>query len=217
MLDPGTLTLGFARRATAYKRAALLFSDPERLVEITERRGPLQLVFAGKAHPRDRQGQALIRRIHRVAAELGDRIALVYLADYDMTLGRLLCAGSDVWLNTPLPPLEASGTSGMKAALNGVPSLSVPDGWWVEGLVEGVTGWGVGPDKPPRGRASARRRDPGRAEALYDKLEQAVLPLFYDDPRGFEEMRRSCIALNGAWFHTQRMALQYLREAYEAG
>jgi starch phosphorylase len=195
--DPDAFTLGFARRATAYKRATLVLSDLERLTSIAKTAGPLQVVFAGKAHPRDHEGKALIREIHHAADKLRGRVALAYLPGYDMRLGRLLCSGSDVWLNTPVPPQEASGTSGMKAALNGVPSLSVLDGWWVEGHVEDVTGWSL-----------------ADADDLYRKLEQRVLPCFYGDPQRFLAIRRECIGLNASYFNTQRMVLSYLYEAW---
>ncbi len=205
-LDPAVLTVGFARRATAYKRADLVFSDLERLRQVARRR-PLQLVFAGKAHPRDDGGKEIVARIHAAARALGDDLPVVYLAEYDLALARLLCSGVDVWLNTPQKPLEASGTSGMKAALNGVPSLSVLDGWWVEGHIEGVTGWSIG-DATPTSDAGAEVRD------LYDKLENVVAPLYYDRPLGFAEVMRSAIALNGSFFNAQRMLEQYVQNAY---
>jgi len=210
--DPSALTLGFARRSTAYKRAALVFRDPERLALLAKERGPLQLVFAGKAHPRDEEGKELIRRIFRAAEQLQGRVSVAYLPDYDMGLGRILCAGCDVWLNTPVPPLEASGTSGMKAALNGVPSLSVLDGWWVEGCVEGVTGWAIGEDGPAAGPGD--ELDARHAAALYDKLEGAVMPCFYERPERFREIQRFAISLNASFFNTHRMVLQYLYDAY---
>ncbi len=128
-LAPDALTIGFARRATGYKRTALIFEDLERLDDIVSRNGPLQLVFAGKAHPRDHEGKAAIESVFRAARTLEGRVRVVYLPDYGMELGRMLVSGVDVWLNTPIPPLEASGTSGMKAAMNGVPSMSILDGW----------------------------------------------------------------------------------------
>jgi starch phosphorylase len=168
----------------------------------------LQVVFAGKAHPRDEGGKEQIRRVFDAAAGLKDDITVAYLEDYDMALARSLCAGSDVWLNTPLKPQEASGTSGMKAAVNGVPSLSVLDGWWVEGCLEGVTGWAIGEDGGKPG-------DPVREAAdLYEKLEHVVAPLFYARPLGFAEVMRSAIALNGSYYNAQRMVAQYLRNAY---
>jgi starch phosphorylase len=207
-LDIHTLTLGFARRATAYKRADLLFSDLERLRHIARQVGPLQILYAGKAHPRDDGGKAIIRKVFAAARALHPDVTVLYLEDYDMTWARLLCAGCDVWLNTPLKPQEASGTSGMKAALNGVPSLSVLDGWWVEGCIEGVTGWAIGED----GR---RPSDPDReAASLYDKLEHVVLPLYYKRPLAFAEICRAAIALNGAYYNAQRMMMQYLTNAY---
>jgi starch phosphorylase len=207
-LDPNALTLGFARRAAAYKRAELLFTDPDRLRRIARTAGPLQVVFAGKAHPRDEGGKAQIRRVFEAAAALERDVGVAYLEDYDMSLARLLCAGSDVWLNTPLKPQEASGTSGMKAAVNGVPSLSILDGWWVEGCLEGLTGWAIGEDGGKPG-------DPQReADALYEKLEHVVAPLFYGRPLAFAEVMRSAIALNGSYYNAQRMVMQYLCNAY---
>jgi glycogen phosphorylase len=135
-------------------------------------------------------------------------VPVVYLEEYDMGLARLLCSGVDVWLNTPQKPQEASGTSGMKAAVNGVPSLSVLDGWWLEGCVEGVTGWAIGED-------GGQPSDPAReAASLYDKLENVIGPLFYRRAAGFGEVMRSAIALNASFFNAQRMLVQYLRNAY---
>ncbi len=207
-LDPAALTLGFARRATAYKRADLLFTDPERLRRIARHAGPLQILYAGKAHSRDEGGKAVIRRVFESAAALAPDVRVLYLEEYDMALARHLCAGVDVWLNTPQKPQEASGTSGMKAALNGVPSLSILDGWWIEGHLEGVTGWAIGEDHHTPS-------DPARETvSLYDKLEYVVAPLFHGRPLAFAEVRRSAIALNGAYFNAQRMMFQYLHNAY---
>jgi starch phosphorylase len=207
-LDEKTMTLCFARRATAYKRADLLFTDLERLKKIARNAGPFQVIYSGKAHPHDDTGKAIIRRIFEFAAHLEKDVRIVYLENYDMDLARSLCAGVDLWLNTPQRPLEASGTSGMKAALNGVPSLSVLDGWWIEGHVEGVTGWSIGDSDD--GAADAA----GEAASLYDKLEKIILPMFYKNPDAYAQVRRSTIALNGSFFHAQRMVLQYLRNAY---
>lgn len=207
------LTIGFARRATAYKRATLIFRDVERLASIAAQRGAIQLVFAGKAHPHDEEGKARIRDVFAMREALRGRVPVAYLADYDMELGRLLCGGCDVWLNTPIPPLEASGTSGMKAALNGVPSLSVLDGWWLEGHVEGVTGWAIGDDEGAHG-VPASGWDAAHAEALYAKLENTILPCFYGEPERFLSIMRSTIALNASFFNTQRMLVEYLYEAY---
>jgi glycogen phosphorylase len=207
-LPEPTLTIGFARRATAYKRPDLLFYDLGRLKAMALRVGPLQVIYGGKAHPRDEGGKEMIRRVFGAARALGEDVKIVYLENYDMALGKILCAGVDLWLNTPLRPQEASGTSGMKAALNGVPSLSILDGWWVEGHVEHVTGWAIGGDS---GNPVEFSQD---AASLYDKLEQVILPLFYGKPEAYDRVRRSAIALNGSFFNTQRMVAQYLANAY---
>ena len=207
-LDESILTLGFARRATAYKRADLLFTDLGRLKHVAHNVGPLQLIYAGKAHPRDEAGKAIIRRIFEAAAALADDVRVVYLENYDMALGKLVCSGVDVWLNTPLRPQEASGTSGMKAALNGVPSFSVLDGWWVEGHIEGVTGWSID------GATGLENDSETEVRSLYDKFERIILPLFYKEPDKFAEVMRSAIAVNGSFFNTQRMMFQYVRNAY---
>ncbi|HXV68959.1 MAG TPA: alpha-glucan family phosphorylase [Nitrospira sp.] len=214
--DRDVLTIGFARRAAAYKRAALIFHDLDRLAGIAERYGALQIVFAGKAHPRDEGGKEMIRRVHEVQRLLKGPVRVAYLSNYDMSLARLVCAGVDVWLNTPLPPLEASGTSGMKAAVNGVPSLSVLDGWWIEGHLEGVTGWSIG-DRIEACLEPSGGMDACHAQALYDKLEQQVMPCFYKDRDCFHEIMRHAIALNGGFFNTQRMMTQYLHNAYRLG
>jgi starch phosphorylase len=209
-LDFEVLTLGFARRATQYKRGDLVFSDVERLKRIAAGAGALQLVFAGKAHPHDQGGKELIQRIVRAGHFLADSgVRVVYLPEYDMGLARLLVAGVDIWLNTPQPPLEASGTSGMKAALNGVPSLSVLDGWWVEGCIEGVTGWAIGGDHADG--ADSRSAD---AQSLYDKLESVIAPLYYTKRERFVRVMRMAIALNGSFFNTERMVNQYVTKAY---
>lgn len=210
-MDANVLTFGFARRATAYKRMDLMFLDIERLKRISKHSGAFQVIYAGKAHPQDIQGKELIKRIHEVKEILKNDIKIVYLANYDIALARILTAGVDVWLNTPIPPLEASGTSGMKAALNGVPSFSVLDGWWIEGCIEGVTGWAIGGN-----HRSFVADDDGRhdATALYDKLEQVILPLFYGDQQGFISVMRHAIALNASFFNTQRMMQQYVVKAY---
>jgi starch phosphorylase len=212
-LDPTAFTLGFARRMTAYKRNDLLFTDAERLKRIAASAGPIQIVCAGKAHPNDSQGKETIQRILRLREQLGDRVCLVYLENYGLELAALLTAGVDVWLNTPLAPYEASGTSGMKAALNGVPSLSILDGWWVEGWIEGETGWAIGGQY---GKGDGPDRNTCDADSLYDKLENVVLPLFYRNPNGFGEVMRHAISLNGSFFNTQRMLSQYTVKAYLA-
>ena len=199
-LRPEVLTLGFARRATAYKRADLLMHDLERLKSIAVKAGPLQVVYAGKAHPRDEGGKALIEAVVRAAAQLRGRVPVVYLEEHDLELAKLMTSGVDLWLNTPLAPLEASGTSGMKAAVNGVPSLSVLDGWWIEGHIEGVTGWSIDP--------------PQEAASLYDKLERVIVPLFYRENERFVDVMRHAIALNGSFFNSHRAVGEYVLKAY---
>jgi len=206
-LDPKVFTIGFARRASTYKRADLLFQDRERLRRIATDVGPIQLVYAGKAHPRDDGGKKIIRQVFEGAASLSDVIRSVYVENYDMNWGRLITSGVDVWLNTPMRPQEASGTSGMKAALNGVPSFSVIDGWWAEGWIEAVTGWAIGNTDIIEDPAS-------EVATLYDKLERQILPMFYGTPNRYTEVMRSAIALNGSFFNTQRMVQQYLANAY---
>ena len=208
-LDEKVFTLGFARRATGYKRGDLVFIDLERLKTIARIVGSLRLFYAGKAHPRDDAGKAIIRRIFEAAAALNGDVRVVYLENYDMALGQLICSGVDVWLNTPLRPQEASGTSGMKAALNGVPSFSVLDGWWIEGHIEGVTGWSIGEG------VSSENDSMAEAASLYEKLESVILPLYYKEPDQFTKVMRSAIALNGSFFNTQRMISQYVRNAYQ--
>ena len=211
-LNPDTLTLGFARRAATYKRADLLIQDIPRLKDIAAKNGNLQIIYAGKAHPHDQSGKELIQRIVQAHSALEPEVKLVYLENYDIQMGRLLTAGVDVWLNTPQPPLEASGTSGMKAALNGVPNFSVLDGWWIEGCIEGRTGWAIGePDDDGKKNADRTLAD---AESLYQKLELVVLPMFYRHREQFLDLMRHSIALNGSYFNTQRMVLQYVLKAY---
>jgi glycogen phosphorylase len=208
-LKPEIFTVGFARRVTAYKRADLLFTDLERLKKVATLGGGLQLIYAGKAHPSDQEGKCLIRRILELSEGLKGGITLAFLPNYDLALAKLITSGVDLWLNTPQPPLEASGTSGMKAALNGVPSLSVVDGWWMEGLIEGVTGWAIGDEKRQPEDESSCVRD---AVSLYDKLERVIIPLFHSDR--FVEVMRHAIAVNGSFFNTQRMLQQYVLSAY---
>jgi starch phosphorylase len=205
VLNPKVLTLGFARRAATYKRATLLFTDPKRLADIATKAGGLQILYAGKAHPQDDPGKALIQQVVADAARLSsEKLHIVYLENYDWKLGALMTAGVDVWVNTPRRPYEASGTSGMKAALNGVPSLSILDGWWIEGCIEGFTGWAIedGAD------------DEAEAGSLYTKLENAVVPLFLDAPEKWAHLMRNTLAFNGSYFTTNRMARQYTRNAY---
>jgi starch phosphorylase len=209
-LDPELLTVGFARRAAAYKRANMIFTDIERLLAISD--GKLQLVFGGKAHPRDEMGKKLIQEIRGYVNRFGDRLRIVYLPNYNMDVASRLIPGVDVWLNNPLRPLEASGTSGMKAALNGVPNFSVLDGWWIEGHIEGVTGWAIGP--PPTETTTTVNHTDEDALDLYDKLERVIMPLFYDDRPGWINVMKNAIGKNAYYFNTHVMMRRYVTDAY---
>jgi len=207
-LDPEVLTIGFARRATAYKRADLIFYDINRLVDISRKYGKIQLVFSGKAHPEDWSGKELIRKIVQVSQQLRGQIEVVYLENYNINLAKRMVSGVDLWLNTPKKPQEASGTSGMKAAHNGIPSLSILDGWWIEGCIEGFTGWSIGsaPD--------IESSDQEDAASLYDKLQNIVIPIYYRNRGKWINIMRHCIAINASFFNTHRMVLQYVLNAY---
>jgi starch phosphorylase len=210
-LDPEVFTIGFARRATEYKRGDLLISDLDRLRKIAKEVGPFQIVFAGKAHPQDGTGKDILRHIFRAKKALKKYVHIAFLDNYDLDVGGLMTSGSDLWLNTPMYPLEASGTSGMKAAVNGVPSLSVLDGWWVEGHIEGVTGWSIG---GLRSVPETSADNPADAESVYSKLESVIMPMYYHDRGRYLNVMQHAIAVNGSYFNTQRMVLQYATEAY---
>jgi starch phosphorylase len=203
-LNESVLTLGFARRVATYKRASLLLEDPKRLAKIAKKIGGLQIVYAGKAHPADNAGKGLIQEVFDIAGKIETgSLRIVYLENYDWELGAILTQGVDVWINTPRRPYEASGTSGMKAALNGVPSLSILDGWWIEGCAEDVTGWAIDDGE----------NDAAEAQSLYDKLENRIAPL-YARPNAWARMQQHCIAMNGSFFNTDRMLGQYFSNAY---
>jgi starch phosphorylase len=211
-MDYDTCTIGFARRMTRYKRPHLLLNDPDRLVRIANDIGAMQVILAGKAHPKDTFGKELIKMIFSAIKRLKSDIKIVFLENYDMELGQLITSGVDLWLNTPKIPCEASGTSGMKACLNGVPSLSVLDGWWVEGCVEGVTGWAI--ETKILGTCELQMNDLEEAESLYRKLEQVVLPMFYTNWEKWAQIMRYAIAFNASFFNSHRMVQQYLFNAY---
>jgi len=201
-----TLTIGFARRATAYKRADLLFANPDRLVQIGE--GRIQIIYAGKAHPKDDSGKQLIKNIFEIKERLKNKIKIAYLKNYNMNLALKLISGVDLWLNTPMRPLEASGTSGMKATHNGVPNFSILDGWWIEGHIEGYTGWSIGP-------SADIIADPKRdADDLYSKLEKVIIPTFYNDKYIWIKIMDNAIGKNAYYFNTHRMMRLYVTEAY---
>jgi starch phosphorylase len=201
-MDPDIPIIGFARRMTGYKRPELLFSDVERLAAIAQVH-PFQVVLAGKAHPSDYEGKRLIEQINGHIRNLANQIRMAFVPNYDLTVAASLVAGADIWLNTPVPPLEASGTSGMKAALNGVLNLSVLDGWWTEGCIEAVTGWAIG---------DGTEQDAGTA--LYGKLSEQVLPLYYSERGRWVWMMKQAISKIGSYFNTQRMMRRYATEAY---
>ncbi|MBE0504159.1 MAG: alpha-glucan family phosphorylase, partial [Desulfuromonadales bacterium] len=209
-LDPEILTIGFARRATAYKRGDLIFSDINRLLKIGA--GRLQLIFSGKAHPHDAAGKEMIRRIIEGTHALGGMVRAVYLENYNMEIASKMIPGVDLWLNTPMRPLEASGTSGMKAALNGVPNFSILDGWWLEGHIEGVTGWSIG--SASSSTAPDRNHDAEDALDLYHKLEKLIIPLYYNDRPGWIRLMKNAIGKNAYYFNTHSMMRRYVTEAY---
>ncbi len=212
IMDPNVFTIGFARRATAYKRPHLLFFDIDRLLKISETR-KLQVIFAGKAHPHDDDGKRLIKGIYEYRDELKGKISIAFLPGYDMDLALKLVSGVDVWLNTPLRPLEASGTSGMKAAHNGVMNFSVLDGWWIEGHIEGFTGWSIG--APPTETAKPGASEPEDAADLYNKLENLILPKYYDpNISNWSRMMKNAVSKNAYYFNSHRMMRRYVTEAY---
>jgi len=210
-MDEESFTIGFARRATAYKRAQLLFQDVERLNGIAEKQGNIQIIYSGKSHPKDVHGKEIIKKIFELKKNLGKKVRFCYLENYDMSVAKKMVAGCDLWLNTPVRPMEASGTSGMKAAHNGVPSLSVLDGWWIEGCIENVTGWSIG----PKGTIP-KDQDEEDARDLYNKLEYVIMPLFYNERNRWTEIMKHTIAINASFFNTHRMVSQYVLNAYFA-
>jgi len=216
MINPYALTIGFARRFATYKRASLVLSDMDRLLDIINRPNmPVQIIFAGKAHPADDMGKQLIQQVYRQVKRAETSGRLVFLEDYDMNLARYLVQGVDVWMNTPRRPMEASGTSGMKAALNGALNFSVLDGWWREAF-NGHNGWSIGQDKD---MDSPDIQDHEDAQSLYDTLENEVIPLYYDrDPK---EISHDWIARVKdsmktviPQFSTRRMVREYVERFY---
>jgi len=206
-------TIGFGRRQTAYKRPDLLLSDKERLVQIAEKAGPIQIIYAGKAHPKDGSGKDTIRNIFNSMKQINAmnrKVKIAYIHNYDMSIGKMMTAGVDLWLNTPRRPREASGTSGMKAAHNGVPQFSTLDGWWLEGCIENITGWSIGPERTEEKESD----DEMDKKDLYDKLENWIIPKFYNDRDNWIRTMRSCIAINASFFNTNRMIQQYVLNAY---
>jgi starch phosphorylase len=209
-MDCETLTIGFARRATAYKRADLLFSDLKRLEQIGA--GKIQIIYAGKAHPKDTVGKQLIEKIFSYKEQFKGKIRIAFIQNYNMEIALRLVSGVDIWLNTPLRPLEASGTSGMKATHNGVMNFSVLDGWWIEGHIEGYTGWAIGP--APKEIESDTNMNQIDSDDLYNKLEKTIIPLYYNDRKMWVRMMQNAIGKNAYYFNSHRMMRRYVTEAY---
>lgn len=210
-LSDKVFTIGFARRAAYYKRANLIFQDKKRLEDIAGKFGGIQLIFSGKAHPADTLGQEFIREISELAKTTAESLKVVYIPDYGMELSKHLVGGVDVWLNNPIVPMEASGTSGMKASLNGIPNISTLDGWWLEGWVENVTGWAIGAG------CEGEICEPKEVEDLYGILENTVLPTYHGDSQAWANIQKHCIAENGSFFTTHRMLQEYLVKGYLGG
>ncbi len=209
-MDSEIFTIGFAKRATAYKRNDMLFTDLERLRKIAEKHKGMQIIFSGKAHPKDHQGKEIIKTIIKSMQQIKDSVKVCYIEDYDISKAKLLVSGVDVWLNTPLRPMEASGTSGMKAAHNGVPQFSTLDGWWLEGYIEHLTGWSIG--SHPNEKATPDHEED--VEDLYNKLEYVIVPTYYNKRDEWIEIMRHSIGINGSYFNTNRMVQQYVLNAY---
>ena len=209
-LDSNNFTIGFARRQTAYKRPDLLISQPERLKQIAKKFGSIQIIFAGKAHPKDQSGKDSIKNIFCVMNSIDNNVKIAFIHNYDIKIAKMMIAGVDLWLNTPRRPQEASGTSGMKAAHNGVPQFGTLDGWWLEGCIENITGWAIGPEKALEEESD----DEIDRNDLYDKLENWIMPKFYSDRDNWIRTMRSCIAVNASFFNTNRMIQQYVLNAY---
>jgi starch phosphorylase len=203
-------TIGFGRRQTPYKRPDLIISDHNRLMQIAENVGPIQIIFAGKAHPKDFSGKDAIKRIYKVMKTIDSKVKITFLNNYDINIGKMMISGVDIWLNTPRRPKEASGTSGMKAAHNGIPQFGTLDGWWLEGCVENITGWAIGPEKTDKDESD----DEIDKNDLYHKLESWIIPKFYNDRDNWIRTMRSCIAINASFFNTNRMIQQYVLNAY---
>ena len=211
ILDQNIFTIGFARRFTAYKRPELLFTDMKKLIDIQKEKGLIQIIYAGKAHPHDQKGKDLIKFIGEIKNKYQEQIKIVFLEDYEMDVAKLLVAGVDLWLNTPLPPKEASGTSGMKAAHNGVPQFSTLDGWWLEGYVKHKTGWAIGHKINGEKPEIVNKKD---AASLYKTLATDIMLIYYNQPQKWQEIMRETISLNASFFNTERVLQQYIKEAY---
>ncbi|SRR6056297_878303 len=209
-LEKDKLTFGFARRATGYKRAALVLSDEEILKQVAA--GKIQIIFAGKAHPRDEKGKQIIQEIFGTSKRLSESIPIVFIENYEMEIASRMVQGVDVWLNTPLRPREASGTSGMKCSLNGIMNFSTLDGWWIEGWKEDVTGWSIGPQ--PKEDQLVNYDESMDASDLYKKMAEKIIPAYYEDRKRWISMMKNSIALNASYFNTHRVVREYCEKAY---
>lgn len=198
-MDYDYFTIGWARRFTSYKRPDLFLENISRLIGIAEKLGPIQIIYGGKAHPLDTEGKGLLQKVISIAESLNDIVKMVYLPNYDMYVSKFATSGVDLWLNTPIPPFEASGTSGMKCALNGIPQLSILDGWWNEGCIEGETGWSF-----------------TTSNELYDLLENKIINCYYNMREEWTTIMKKTIMLNGSFFNSRRMINEYIKLAYEA-
>jgi starch phosphorylase len=210
-MNSDDFTIGFARRQTAYKRPDLLISYPEKLIEISKKIGPIQVIYSGKAHPKDYSGKEAIKKICQLTKKINKDIKIYFIPNYDISIAKMMVSGVDLWLNTPQRPNEASGTSGMKAACNGIPQLGTLDGWWIEGCIENITGWSIGPENLQENQHSDYEVD---SKDLYNKLENKIIPKFYNDKDSWIKIMRRCIAINGSFFNTNRMVQQYVLNAY---
>lgn len=210
-MDNESLTIGFARRMTEYKRAELIFSDLEMLRKVNKR-GKIQLIFAGKAHPSDEVGKQIIKDIFKNIGELANEIKIVFLENYNMNLAAKMVSGVDIWLDTPIRPYEASGTSGMKAAHNGVVNFSVLDGWWIEGWIENITGWAIG----PQSQESLSEEETRIAEIndIYNKLYYIIVPMYYDRKDEWFKLIKNSIGMIAYYFNSHRMMRRYVIRAY---
>ena len=215
-LHKDRFTIGYARRFTEYKRPDLILSDVSWLESVAQKVGDIQIIYAGKAHPSDYGGKEIIKKVLGISQELNSKnskVKIAFLPDYDMSLSKMMVSGSDIWLNTPKQPREASGTSGMKAALNGVPHFSTLDGWWLEGHIEGVTGWSIG-KKPNETNFEPVGNDLEDSQDIYQKLEAEIIPMFYSDREKWTSLMKHCISINASFFNTYRMVEQYIINAY---
>jgi glycogen phosphorylase len=206
--DKHAFTIGFARRTTGYKRADFVLTQVDRLRSIAKKYGKLQIVFSGKAYPTDIEGKALVHKLLQATKLSDENLKIAFIPDYDMDIAKKIILGVDLWLNNPLPPLEASGTSGMKASLNGIPNFSILDGWWVEGHLEGQTGWNIGKDLCVGDSCQLIE-----IEDLYSKLENQIYES-WTDRKAWSRIIKSCIALNGTYFNTNRVVQEYFLISY---